>query len=128
MPANRQTPWLVCYDIADPNRLRQVHNEVCQYATPFQYSVFRTRATRREIVGRLDTLKRIIDSHCDDIRAYPLLTAAASVVYGRSLLASGLHFAWTPELFDNQVEPTRLANCDSTQVCNLPRNPLKILS
>ena len=126
MPANRKTPWLVCYDIADPGRLRQVHKEVRQYATPFQYSVFRTRATRREVVARLNTLEHIIDPRCDDIRAYPLLTAATPVVYGSPLLASGLHFAWPRELFNNQVELTRLANGDSTLVRNMRRNPLKV--
>lgn len=92
MPANRRTPWLICYDITDPTRLTQVHKEVRRYATPLQYSVFRAHATRREIVGRLDLLAGIIDPRSDDIRAYPLLTNAAPVVYGKSLLARGVHF------------------------------------
>ena len=55
---------------------------------------------RREIVGRLDLLAGIIDPRSDDIRAYPLLTNAAPVVYGRSLLACGVHFGWRQVLFD----------------------------
>ena len=32
--------YLVCYDIADPKRLRHIH-KVCQgYGEPWQYSVF----------------------------------------------------------------------------------------
>ena len=99
MPASKRTPWLVCYDIADPDRLRQVHKEVRRYASPFQYSVFRTQATRREVVRRLDMLAHIIDPRYDDIRAYPLLTAFEPVIYGRPLLANGLHFAWRDEFF-----------------------------
>ena len=102
MPANRRTPWLICYDIADPARLKQVHKEVRRYATPLQYSVFRAHATRREIVDRFDVLTGIIDPRSDDIRAYPLLIGAAPVVYGRSLLAHGIRFEWRPVLFDNQ--------------------------
>lgn len=101
MPANRKTPWLICYDIADPTRLKQVHKEVRRYATPLQYSVFRAYATRREIADKLDVLTGIIDPRSDDIRAYPLLIGAAPVVYGRSLIARGVHFEWPPVLFDN---------------------------
>ena len=93
MSANKR-PWLICYDIADVARLKQVHKEVRRYATPLQHSVFRTQATRREVVARLRVLAAIIDPRCDDIRAYPVLIDAAPVVYGRSLLASGIHFAW----------------------------------
>ena len=103
MPASKQTPWLICYDIADPDRLRQVHKEVRRYATPLQYSVFRTHATRREVVGRLGALEHAIDPRHDDIRAYPLLTASAPVVYGRGLTADGIHFAWRQTLFDNPI-------------------------
>ena len=94
MPANKRTPWLICYDVVDLARLKQVHKEVRRYATPLQYSVFRTQATRREVVARLGVLAGIIDPRCDDIRAYPVLIDAAPVVYGRSLLASGIQFAW----------------------------------
>ena len=102
MPAARQTPWLICYDIADPYRLRDVHKEVRRYATPFQYSVFRTYATRRGVADTLHLLERIIDPRIDDVRAYPLLTAAAPAVYGRQQLADDVWFDWQPQtLFDN---------------------------
>lgn len=104
MPASRQTPWLLCYDIADPDRLRQVHKEVQRYAMPFQYSVFRVHATRREVMERIRLLEHTIDPRSDDIRAYPLLTASAPVVYGRRLLAAGVHFGVQPEIFDKSHE------------------------
>ena len=90
MPANKRTPWLICYDVADPARLRQVYKEVRRHSTPFQHSVFRTCATRRELLERLGVLHRLIDPRRDDIRAYPLLTTSAPVVYGKSLVAAGI--------------------------------------
>ena len=90
MPASKRTPWLICYDIADPDRLRRVHKEVRRYALPLQYSVFRTHATRRTVASRIGLLEEIIDPRYDDVRAYPLLTGAQSAIYGRGLLADGL--------------------------------------
>lgn len=111
MPATRRTPWLICYDIADPTRLRQVHKEVRRHASPFQYSVFRAHATRREVVDRLNVLQGIVDVRYDDIRAYPLLIGATPVVYGRSLLARGIHFGSPQVFFDNPTpdEPNSAA-------------------
>ena len=94
MPANSRTQWLICYDIADPARLREVHQQVRRYAAPFQYSVFQARGTRREVVQRLQGLEHVIDPRRDDVRAYPLLTAATPSVYGRDLLAKDVHFLW----------------------------------
>ena len=45
MPAGRRTPWLICYDIADPPRLQRVRT-ISRHAVPLQYSVFCTDATR----------------------------------------------------------------------------------
>lgn len=102
MPASKKTSWLICYDIADPDRLRRIHGEVRRYASPFQYSVFRTSATRRQVVARIETLGTIAAPREDDIRAYPLLTASVPVVYGRNLLAGGIHHLDVQlQLFDN---------------------------
>ena len=97
MPRSRRTNWLICYDIADPARLVRVHREVRRYATPFQHSVFRAHATRRGLAKRLRILAELIDPRQDDVRAYPLLTAAAPIVYGSRLLAEGVHFAFAGE-------------------------------
>ena len=86
MPANRRTPWLVCYDIADPLRLQRVHRSLSRRAIPFQYSVFYTTATRNTIVEAFNEIKNHIDPCHDDIRAYPLLTTSQPFVYGRSPL------------------------------------------
>ncbi len=90
MPASSRTPWLICYDIADRRRLRDVHREVRRYATPFQRSVYRIYASRRDVARLLRRLERVIDPGRDDVRAYPLLTNSPAVVYGAPLLAAGL--------------------------------------
>ena len=93
MPANKRRPWLICYDVADPTRLQRVYKEVRRHFTPFQHSVFRTCATRRELLERLGVLDRLIDPRRDDIRAYPLLTTSTPVVYGKGLMAVGVWLA-----------------------------------
>ena len=108
MPAARRTPWLICYDVTAPDRLQRVHKEVRQYAAPLQYSVFWTHATRRQVVGRLGRLRHVIDPRCDDIRAYPLLTASPPVVYGRPLLVPGIFLSWQQELFHKSARGRRL--------------------
>lgn len=90
MPANRRTPWLICYDIADPRRLQRVHRVARRHAIPLQYSVFHTIATRHEVLGMLHDIEEHIDPRQDDVRAYPLLTAARPVVVGGDFLASGI--------------------------------------
>ena len=100
MPASRRTSWLICYDIANPRRLQRVHRTACRHATPLQYSVFHAVATRNEILTALRDIESHIDSRQDDVRAYPLLTAARPVIVGRSRLANGimLFHATEPEL------------------------------
>ena len=90
MPASRRTPWLVCYDIADPSRLQRVHRAASRRAIPFQYSVFLAWGTRSTVENILAEVEAHIDPRCDDVRAYPLLTSARPVVYGRSCLPDGV--------------------------------------
>ena len=94
MPGTKRTNWLICYDIADPARLGRVHKQVCRYAMPFQHSVFWAHDTRRGVAEKLSGLAELIDPRQDDVRAYSLLTTAAPVVYGRRLLAEGVHFGF----------------------------------
>ena len=90
MPANRRTPWLLCYDIADPRRLQRVHRVVRRHAVPVQYSVFHTIATRHEVLSVLHEIEEHIDPRQDDVRAYPLLTTARPTSLGRSRLPGGI--------------------------------------
>lgn len=90
MPANRSTPWLLCYDIADPRRLQRVHRAACRHATPLQYSVFHTIATRREILAMIHDIEEYIDPGQDDVRTYPLMTTTPPVLIGRDRLPRGI--------------------------------------
>ena len=86
MPAARETPWLICYDIADPRRLQRVHRVISRRAIPFQYSIFYVSAIRKDIESLLHAVAAEIDPRRDDVRAYPLLTTARPFIYGRSRL------------------------------------------
>ena len=90
MPANRNTPWLICYDIANERRLRRVHRIAVRYAIPYQYSIFFKNAPRSKIVELLDKLEGAIDPRHDDVRAYPLLTSTPHRRYGRGHLPDGV--------------------------------------
>ena len=93
MPASRRTPWLVCYDIADPSRLQRVHRAVSRRAIPFQYSVFLAWGARSTVEDFLAEVETHLDPRCDDVRAYPLLTSAQPLVYGRGRLPDGVIIA-----------------------------------
>ena len=90
MPASSRVPWLVCYDIADPRRLHRVWRSVSKWATPFQYSVWKHSATRKDLAECLARMDDLIDSRYDDVRAYGLLTGGQHVVYGEGRLPKGV--------------------------------------
>ena len=90
MPASRRTPWLICYDIADPKRLCRVHRELSREAIPLQYSVFHICDTRRGINHLVNQAAEHMDPKADDLRAYPLLAASRHVVHGRTLFPDGV--------------------------------------
>ena len=84
------TPWLLCYDICDPKRLRRVHRLAANLGFPLNYSVYYLElipAKYNELVGKL---KKIIDQSVDDVRLYPCCRLAQIVVYGRPL-PSGIY-------------------------------------
>jgi len=101
MPSSRATPWLICYDIADPKRLRRVHAVASKHAVPLQYSLFIREAPRKEVVRIVDAMAAEIDPREDDLRAYPLLTDAPQRHYGRGRLPDGVLFQRQAALFDN---------------------------
>ena len=105
VPANRRTPWLVCYDIADKSRLQRVHRLISRRAIPFQYSVFYINATRNDIVDMVGEIAIRINPHHDDVRAYPLLTTARPFVYGHSRLPDWAIFLDRTWLLFNNSPP-----------------------
>lgn len=72
MPAGIPRAYLVCYDIADPRRLRRVHRELKSCALPVQYSVFLALMSPRQVKQLMKRLEELIDTRRDDIRAYPI--------------------------------------------------------
>lgn len=57
--------YLVCYDIADPVRLRRVHKKMKGFGDALQYSVFCCELTTREKVEMESELSDIIN-HKED--------------------------------------------------------------
>lgn len=54
--------YLVMYDISSPVALRKAHKLLCAWGAPVQYSVFRVRASRRQIHQLHHELLRIVSS------------------------------------------------------------------
>lgn len=90
MPKAKLTLHLLCYDIADPERLVKVHRTVRAQGLPLQYSVFLVPATAAAIDSLLHDLAGIIDPIHDDIRCYPLPQRPDLVHYGRQWLSHGI--------------------------------------
>ena len=72
MPFNQSQLYLVCYDIADPNRLQRVHRYLRETGMPVQYSVFLAHMNRRKLMKMVLELRQLIEAAEDDVRIYPL--------------------------------------------------------
>ena len=81
---------LLCYDIRDPRRLRQVHRHVCKHGLPLQYSVFYLEKSNAEVTQLLAELEAIIDGEADDIRVYTISRFEDIETLGVSLGAEGM--------------------------------------
>lgn len=58
---------LVCYDIANPKRLRKVHELVQAFGYPLQYSVFVCDLSKSELIDLRFGLREIIHDREDEI-------------------------------------------------------------
>jgi len=76
MNRNQRSDWLVCYDIRDPKRLRQIHRRMLGWGTPLQYSVFHCLINAREKQWLIEELADVIDMRVDDVRLYALRSKA----------------------------------------------------
>jgi CRISPR-associated protein Cas2 len=90
--------WLLCYDIADPRRLRRIHRYMSGQGWPVQYSVFDLMATPKQLDRIIQTLEEMIDTKQDDIRIYPLHKKPRRVIMGKRLYPEGVM------LFDNEID------------------------
>ena len=74
MAINKKLHRLICYDIADARRLRQLAKELDKTAIRIQYSVFfMPSASQEELFDIMETVDEIIDHVEDDVRIYTVL-------------------------------------------------------
>lgn len=100
MAINQPRLHLLAYDIANPDRLRQVHRAVRQAGIPLQYSVFLVPGRAADVDLLLRELEQIIEPLEDDIRVYPLPTRLEAYRYGRQELPLGLDLVRGDHLHD----------------------------
>jgi CRISPR-associated protein Cas2 len=85
-----QAWYLIAYDIADPRRLRQVHQALRRDGVPMQQSVFLVQRDRRGIVKLMDEIARLMHRQEDDLRAYPIPAPGKIWLRGKGVLAGDL--------------------------------------
>lgn len=64
---SRRRRYLVCYDIRDDRRLRQVHQVAKSFGEPLQYSVFVCDLNRSERVSLDLAFREYVDMSADSI-------------------------------------------------------------
>lgn len=62
--------FLICYDVANSNRLGKVHRRIKSKAVFVQYSVYYFQGSNEELSSLLAELSEVIDEQEDDVRAY----------------------------------------------------------
>jgi len=70
--------YLVCYDIADPKRLRRVFRKMHGFGDPVQYSVFRCDLNRVEKALMLAVLEELVNTAHDRVMIVRLGPVGAS--------------------------------------------------
>lgn len=86
MPINDKHAWLICYDIANPKRLRRFHRYVRSLAQPVQYSVFYIEGSRAQLGRLVKDLAGRINLKEDDLRVYPIPASLELYSLGRGQL------------------------------------------
>ncbi len=77
-----KSPYLVCYDIAEPGRLARVLRFMKGRGIHLQYSVFHCSLTWPELVKLKERLNALINHREDDVRIYPLPSDCKVIVMG----------------------------------------------
>lgn len=73
-----QRLWAICYDIADPRRLRRVATVLEEAGIRVQESVFECRLDPEKLSRLRVALARETDRAHDGVRYYPLCAACAT--------------------------------------------------
>ena len=66
---------VVCYDIPDDKRRTKLHNALCNFGTPVQYSVFECVVDARGLAQMQASVRKIIKPRLDHVRYYLLCGA-----------------------------------------------------
>jgi CRISPR-associated protein Cas2 len=66
---------VVCYDIPDDRRRTKLHDALCGFGSPVQYSVFECVVDEKQLRKMRSTVKRIIKPRLDHVRYYHLCAA-----------------------------------------------------
>jgi CRISPR-associated protein Cas2 len=86
--SRRSRPVLICYDIADPKRLRRAFRDLRSVALPVQKSVFVAELTEAELDRLWRRLAEYLDPAEDQLQAYALRDAARPRSLGRTVALS----------------------------------------
>ena len=81
--SHHRRPWLICYDVADPKRLRRTFKELRDVALPVQKSVFLADLTLAELERLLSRLAGHIDPQEDRLQVFVLHELAAQRSLGQ---------------------------------------------
>lgn len=90
------TDYVICYDIANPQRLGRVFRHLKKYAMPLQYSVFLFSGDDRQLDRCLAQAEKLIDPRADDLRAYPLPKRGLKARLGKPALPAGIQWSGLP--------------------------------
>lgn len=83
MSAKRR--FLICYDVVDNKRLRNVHKLLCDVALPVQYSVFEAELNNVELSQLQEALLQQIDLAEDKLTIYRLFKKQPKLDLGNKL-------------------------------------------
>ena len=88
--------YLVCYDICDPKRLRQVARVIEAYGERVQKSVFECALSDEARRQLMDELRQVMRPTEDQVRIYPLFHGARrkQKVLGNGMPAEVAPTAW----------------------------------
>ncbi len=75
--------YLLCYDIADPRRLRRVHRLVRDWGVPIQFSVFEIELKTLQLEKLLAELGKLIDTAEDKVTLYRLTPNQERICLGQ---------------------------------------------
>lgn len=83
--SRERRPVLICYDIADPKRLRRAFRDLRDVALPVQKSVFVADLTQAELDRVWRQLGEYLDPAEDKLQAFALRDAAKPRSLGRAV-------------------------------------------